>query len=61
MCLPRPAVYWPLPRMKHYWVNEQWINQQGLQIECVKPSPPLALYRQGMSDDLCKKDVSGEE
>lgn len=62
MPLPMPAVFWPpLPRMKHYWLNEQWIDQRSLQTVCVRTSSLVALYRQFMSDYLCKKDISGEE
>lgn len=61
MSLPRPAVYWPLPRMKHYGVNKQQIKKQGLQTVWVKPSSTLALYRHCLSHDLCNKDISGEE
>lgn len=61
MSLPRPAVYWPLPRMKHYRVKKQQIKQQGLQTVWVQPSSVLALYRHCLSYDLCNKDISGEE
>lgn len=61
MSLPRPAVYWPLPRMKHYGVNKQQIKKQGLQTVWVKSSSTLALYRYCLSHALCNKDISGEE